>query len=75
MGKMVGLDQKTTQDILATMIEDGRVDAVIDEIDGMVEFEARDPSVRDDMLWKQFDDKIGGICKAVQDAIDFIQSV
>ena len=65
MGKMVGLDKVTTQDILATMIEDGRVDAVIDEIDGMVEFEARDPGVRDDMLWKQLEDKVGCICKAV----------
>ena len=65
MGKMVGLDKTTTQDILATMIEDGRVDAVIDEIDGMVEFEARDPGVRDDMLWKQLEDKVGCICKAV----------
>ena len=62
---MVGLDKVTTQDILATMIEDGRVDAVIDEIDGMVEFEARDPGVRDDMLWKQLEDKVGCICKAV----------
>ena len=72
---MVGLDKRTTQDILATMIEDGRVDAVIDEIDGMVEFEARDPGVRDDMLWKQFDDRVGGICKVVQDVIDQIQNV
>lgn len=55
MAKMVGLDKHTTQDILAQMIEGDRLEAVIDEIDGFVEFESQDPDTRDDTQWKQFE--------------------
>ena len=47
MASMVGLDHGTTQDILAQMIEGGRLEAVIDEIEGFVEFEPQDPLARD----------------------------
>ncbi len=71
MANMVGLDKHTTQDILAEMIEGDRLEAVIDEIEGFVEFEAQDPDARDDMQWKHFEGQVAGICKSVQDIIDY----